>query len=1095
MNILFLPSPRIMYKTLDFDVEILDAVFNRPGRYFVKMTIQSLATKDYSKVLVRKWPDETFARDYEALTSVVTQKGTENEPELCLFEDKKFTFRLPAGFCKNDRNHDVYLLLEAFSLPSNDVDSGKKMGEGKMAIYPRTNAPRTNHTVSPGEDMYRHTTVVSLLRATNKQGKAEMHCGRMRCNFALKEFDLEAQKRQQLEEEERQRREETERLEEERKTEEERLAAERKRDDEERRKREDMEKNLLTENPFQPRPKVVHTPGPYDQPAPATTKRAPTPISEWGDSTSINLPVTPPGESLLDELRKTIDSPLRENDRSTYSANQTWRHTARPGQEQVDVIIHGASNLPDASNGKMPQPFATLKTKADMDANRKAKSRTHAVVKPTNAPSWEEMVTMEIDGKNSDKTGLVLAVNDNISREELSRYNIPVSSLQPFHQYHVEMVTPARGGHEGVKVYASIVRKLASLPEDPSSPNYLGLEVFLRGVKFPLQNPMGPIIAVARIVPDYYNYKNDNLLSNPRAAGVTMFSVSFPNPPPHTFSVTGRSSHGYPQLSLLGRPEEQPRWNHPFLFCDQKDKATMFTPSAALVIEYYVANNAMTDEFWRIQSPVGFSSLLLDQKVYRQLCQERAQRGLRVDGIPIMGSELRCTVERLPVIDAVLKLITTHQPTSMVAMSNLDNLPVMELRDGAGAATHTPDILQVRTPSPQSEKPDDEEEQEEEENDDNIEPGLYLQKLDKDRLPIKDGEMPPYEAVESILPEYQYIFVDPNQDTARSNKSKPPAPPSRLVNPPDRGISPQTPATRDPLDLEQTHMSVLDQQMRDLDNYRNAVQKMGHDILTLRTQVRTLEGENSKLRIDANHYDDNRKLLIDAADLDSLARPELQARYASLRQRLAAQTAELKEYKTKVQKLQNELIKKNDKEKDYLRMTHSHASQQELLQRLQDKVQRVRKLEETCKKQEKVIEKLEAVLNKFKDRAGGQKGSGNVVNEANTVLTEENKHLREQIDDLKNQLLRAGMGGGEDLEKLELYQALERAEGRIMSLERQLQDNARNWGREKEDMSIRMNEAEHGFGRSGGMILHDYPVLDSYSKPFSLPSRLDPLIR
>lgn len=29
--------------------------------------------------------------------------------------------------------------------------------------------------------------------------------------------------------------------------------------------------------------------------------------------------------------------------------------------------------------------------------------------------------------------------------------------------------------------------------------------------------------------------------------------------------------------------------------------------------------------------------------------------------------------------------------------------------------------------------------------------------------PIKDGELPPFDAMESVLPEYQYIFVDPNQ--------------------------------------------------------------------------------------------------------------------------------------------------------------------------------------------------------------------------------------------------------------------------------------------------------------------------------------------
>lgn len=50
--------------------------------------------------------------------------------------------------------------------------------------------------------------------------------------------------------------------------------------------------------------------------------------------------------------------------------------------------------------------------------------------------------------------------------------------------------------------------------------------------------------------------------------------------------------------------------------------------------------------------------------------------------------------------------------------------------------------------------------------------------------PIKDGELPPYDAVESILPEYQYIFVDPKTggETDRSTNIKP-APPSRTVNP------------------------------------------------------------------------------------------------------------------------------------------------------------------------------------------------------------------------------------------------------------------------------------------------------------------------
>ena len=41
------------------------------------------------------------------------------------------------------------------------------------------------------------------------------------------------------------------------------------------------------------------------------------------------------------------------------------------------------------------------------------------------------------------------------------------------------------------------------------------------------------------------------------------------------------------QLTLPGTPEEQPVWNHAYFFCEDREKATLFTPGAALVIEFY----------------------------------------------------------------------------------------------------------------------------------------------------------------------------------------------------------------------------------------------------------------------------------------------------------------------------------------------------------------------------------------------------------------------------------------------------------------------------------------------------------------------------
>ena len=60
----------------------------------------------------------------------------------------------------------------------------------------------------------------------------------------------------------------------------------------------------------------------------------------------------------------------------------------------------------------------------------------------------------------------------------------------------------------------------------------------------------------------------------------------------------------------------------------------------------------------------------------------------------------------------------------------------------------------------------------------------------------------------------------------------------------------------------------------------------------------------------------------------------------------------------------NSFLQKNDQEKEYLKMSSAHASQNELLQKLQEKATKQKRLEDTVKKQEKVIEKLERRLNK-----------------------------------------------------------------------------------------------------------------------------------
>ncbi|KAL5018838.1 hypothetical protein ScPMuIL_004560 [Solemya velum] len=976
--------PSIDNKELEFEVDIQDAQFNLEGRYFLKLSIHSLFTTDYSRIQLRRGPGAEFLYDNEAITDIIQQKETQT---LVKFQDHHFTFRLPKGFCKNDKNHDVYMLVEAYTLPQNRDGMGRKVGEGKCAIYPRPNAPRIKVNVEPGEDYFHHKDDSS-------------------CQSTVKPI----------------------------------------------------------RKPVTPEasPKLR-------TPSPAITQREKqqaTPASSWGDNVSFNLPPSPPPPPLTDN-GAVKPSPLPDHDHHTFQVGRSYRHVADKGNEQIDVIVHGAISLPSAADGKVPRPYVAVSTNGSGE-NSDTAGVTHAVLRPTYSPSWEEMVALGLDGKKASNEELLLSVGNAEDKLSLVNYRLPLAYLTPFHQYHLEMVKSAPGVQRGVRLFASITRKLARLPRDASSPNYLALEVLLRSVQKPVKNPRGPLIAVARIVPDYHNYKTDQLVSHPKTAGVTMTSITFPSPHPVSFSVPQQSSHGYPQLSLPGRPDQQPTWNHPYLFCEERDKATLFVPRAALVIEYYVANTAMTDQFWKMHSPVGYSVLQMDQDMYSTLIKESARHGLRVEGLPIQGTDMLTHEGRRPTVGLILRLITTNQPDSMVEVSNFEDLPVMDMYPVNTISyyrTTSPDILHLE-PDNQSQIPLG----------DDISyiipdtpkspqaPAYYLQlKRKRPMSPIKDGEMPSLNAVESVLPDYQYIFSDPDGQRSPDMKSL-------------RHHRPVEIRTRPTDELDKTSTNLLEHQLNELEHYRTAVHKMGQDILTLRQQIRELESNNSQLRRDLANYNDASRLMIDSSELDGLSKPEIMSRYAALKQTLNSQTNDIRAYKEKVQKLQNDLIKKNDDEKNYLRRSQAQMHQQELLQKYQDRVKKVRSLEEACKQQEKVIERMEKIIEKKQKDRGKSRGD-NSSQEANEALLAENRRLRQQIDDLKGQES-LGKAGASETEKLDLYQSLERAEGRIMSLEKQLAENSRQWGKERADMKIRLSEAENGLGRSTGMVLHDYPAFN-----------------
>uniref|UniRef100_A0A8C8WJ49 Coiled-coil domain containing 33 n=1 Tax=Panthera leo TaxID=9689 RepID=A0A8C8WJ49_PANLE len=316
----------------------------------------------------------------------------------------------------------------------------------------------------------------------------------------------------------------------------------------------------------------------------------------------------------------------------------------------------------------------------------------------------------------------------------------------------------------------------------------------------------------------------------------------------------------------------------------------------------------------------------------------------------------------------------------------------------------------------------------------------------------------------------------------------------------------------------------------EVNNYRRAMQKMAEDILSLRKQISILEAENHTLRSQLTQGE------VEEEQNDTNKSQNL----VSMKQKLLLSELDMKKLWDKVQHLQNELIRKNDREKELLLLHQAQQPQAALLKRYQDKLRKTKLLEETVRHQEKVIEKMERVLeDKLRDRKeplltrlqgkpsvafpvlsapGLPPGPAreNLPVDLYSALLAENSRLRAELDKnrhqsapiiLQQQALPVDPGelGAGDLaerlqetdgpghskgtetlpaqdllgnasDKFNLLAKLERAQSRILSLESQLEDSARRWGREKQDLATRLQEQEYGLGQPSNSIITDLPV-------------------
>nr|XP_015198891.1 PREDICTED: coiled-coil domain-containing protein 33 isoform X1 [Lepisosteus oculatus] len=1071
---------KIEEKELDFEFEVVNVQFNELGSYVLRLTVENPLLEDCGTGVQLRVNDGDVLYTSTGTTDVIEQASLD-EIYTCL--RYKFLFTLPKGFCKNDKNHDVRLKVEALRLTGLQPSNGTKSGEAFFAIYPRTNAPRSNLYARRDEELYQYSGIMALLRVHTDY--LAMHCGRLAYAVSfhesrpLPEGRASASRMPSIQEEDK-------------------------------------------GGAPSPGPSTLQVPpltlGPSQSPSPENTPPQPTepalpqpptpqspiqhpspaPVQQTDPESNMRLSPEPKPETSSDSLpptpRSSLSSPRQHGASSkaslhfpspeetpvpsptpfpathvteaplgsnevTHDILTNDRHVSRPGREAFAIILHGATSLPPLSDGSVPQAFATVKSGADERQGRRSQGVTHSVKQPTHCPSWGERVLLELGEEEAANEEMVLSVADSRTKELLAYYRLPLRHLQPFHHYHMELVQAHGNVPAGVRLYATVVRQVSALPRLPRF-SFTGFEVLLQGMERPLREPAGPLLAVARIVPDYASYKDTMLLRSPRAAGITVTSVSFPQPPPSCFDVPPLTAQGHPQVSQAGYPEEQPIWNHCFLFLG-RNCATIFTGGAALVLEFYPITTVMNAVTWHIRSPLGFSALPLDQSLYKRLMGEKGQRGVRVEQLPLQGSTLRTTSDTDPCVGVILRLIGSERPDSVLSSTDPSVLPLLDsvLLNDTGAplvpvAPHSspPDQEEgssPRAPTPQIDHP----------------PRLQLT-LQKNR-----HNLPSHDALAEILPEYKFLFKAPvpsrvgPSHSGQHNPHTPPGPAQTgQQGHPDTDLLNQTyrPDSSDrrpgvPGIEDNSHAAdVTAHEAREVENYRTAMRKMAEDIIALRKKVGGLESDNSQLRSELSLHQDLGRTLLDDTDIDVMTKAEIADRLASLKFKLASETAEVTTLKDKIQQLQNELIRKNDSEKELLRLQRAHQQQQAVLQKYQARVAKMNSLEATVRQQEKVIEKMEKVLDsklkeKKRDRGNTMtKQSEGAVDdnrrkEMESALAAENTRLRGELEKLRYQtgplVIQQPAQTQDpfpDNEKLSLLTRLEKAQARIQVLESQV---------------------------------------------------------
>ncbi|KAM6308909.1 coiled-coil domain-containing protein 33 [Aegotheles albertisi] len=986
-------------KTLDFEFEVVSAQFNRRGRYALRLTVENPLLQGSGSGIQLRIGHEEVIQSSTGVTNTVEQSDLD---QIYSFQRRKFTFTLPRGFCKNDRKHDVRLHIEALHFPggAERMRRSRRVGEAFFAIYPRPNQPRLKLSAGRDEDWYHYSSVLALLRVGSEQ--PAMHCGRLAFTACLHEH------------------------------------------------------RPPTTLPLPP----PLSPGTQEEPRAAGA--APVSSSSPLGITALRLSVWTPKSayhSMPTEDRarspegrgagapswpfNPVPSPRRLwADPGLSSSPELWGDSAEehPSSCSSSSLVPTPRQPPSSfhlsSPGSSPDLASSLAQVSESPAGTEEPRHASGAGRGHMASMGKEAITVTLHGASNLPATLEGRVPwpyvvVKTSRGDEQRLEMTHPSSVPTHaptwdeEVTVEMDTEDmdcaaltltvadKATEEALGTFQLSVQHL-----QPFQPHHCRL-VLPR-----TQDPAGTVLHVSLIRKGSFIPRCHGL--SYVALEVLLKGVSAPlaNPPEALVAVARVVTNVQEYKHRMEK--------HPITSPTIGPTTITFPEPPAAAFSIARAANSGCPQMSRparpLEQPTWDTSFLFHGRDVATIFSE--DTALVIEYYPYKpmwdapGTLIPMGYSVLPLTSHIFRELAVRNSGMCV-----DALAVQgtHLRTTSGAI---PTV------------------------------GLCLQLL-RSELHQDDGSLPAADALASILPGKEPILSRTGAPSEEQRSQEITRDPQELVSAGETGGEGNTGGTGGDSRVPKEESS-----------YRLALERMAGDLLSLRQHVTSLEVENGHLQRSLASQEELGHVLLADGDLDVMTREELLDRLTTLKRKLAADTMEMRRLKDRVQQLQNELIRKNDREKDLVLLQRAHRQQQAVLRRCQEKVAKMKGLEETVRQQEKVIKTMERVLQEKLAGAGRstEKPVGEALSgEVYTALLAENRRLREELARPHNPLppiapqpaaLLGDFGGPE---KLSLLARLEEARARGRVLERQLEEAARRWGREKQELGTRLLEQEHGF--------------------------------